>query len=370
MIKNFLFCILSAGLTISLFAENQNKLKKESIPIKPIHQPVKAYQTPHNILLFTALPASGKSEVRRYLDNLDKPAALKEFNIQETIQLDDFPYVHIMREVSREMINQGLEGAFFRSTVLPFKDPHDWGTLAQLINLEYEDIALNQPISVSSSAADWLFARIDRARKKTGKDPIFSKLSLRLRKALAAKLEKEAVKILTNLNANIAKGFKDKTVVIEFSRGGASASSMPLPAPYGYQHTLSQLSPQILERAAIIYIQVSPSDSLRKNTVRSNPNDPGSILNHKVPLAVMYADYGCDDMFYLKAKSDKPNTICVEKNGKKYFLPLGIFDNRDDKTTFLREDKKLWNKEDIQKLHSELKTTFEKLKRSSATSKD
>lgn len=338
-------------LTNASFPADVNPADQTSTTIAD--QPAK----PLDVLLFIALPASGKSELRRYLDNLNAETALKEFGIKKTVQLDDFPYVHFMRLVSDEMIKQGLEGAFFRSPVLPFKDPNEWNTLIQLINLEYEDIALNRPIK-ASSAADWLFARIDRARKKNQNEPIFSKFSPALRRNLATALETEAEKIKAALNQNIAQGLKDKTVVIEFARGGATASAMPLPAPYGYQHALAELSPQILEKAAILYIKVDPKDSLKKNTVRSNPNDPGSILNHKVPLAVMYTEYGCDDLAYLKSQSTKTNTLCIKQKDKIYFLPIGIFDNRDDKTTFLREEVKLWPKDKLAKLEKTLKQSF------------
>ncbi len=372
--KHFFFSLLLTLLTVSVFPKERIEIKKEPnntnapATLVTLKKSITA-QKPLNVLLFTALPASGKSEVRKYLDNVNKETALKEFGIGDTIQFDDFPYVHMMRLISNELINKGLEGAFFRSPVLPFKDAHEWGTLIQLINLEYEDVALQRSVSESDSSAEWIFDRIDKARARINQPPVFSKLAPSIRRSLASVLEKEAAKIVKNLNQNVALGLANKTVVIEFSRGGASASAMPLPAPYGYNYALSQLSPEILEKASIFYIQVAVEDSLEKNTVRSNPNDPGSILNHKVPLAVMYADYGCDDMFYLKNKSSKPHTVSIQSHGKTYLLPIGIFDNRDDKTTFVREDKKLWKKEHVAKLHTALQKTFSEL-RSSQEEKD
>ena len=50
-----------------------------------------------DILLLLALPASGKSEVRRYLANLTPAQCRDDFHLGPTVQLDDYPYVHMMR---------------------------------------------------------------------------------------------------------------------------------------------------------------------------------------------------------------------------------------------------------------------------------
>ena len=68
-----------------------------------------------DVLLLLALPASGKSEARRYLASLSPEQCQEQFGIGHTVQLDDFPYVHIMRRVSDELTARGHEGAFFVS---------------------------------------------------------------------------------------------------------------------------------------------------------------------------------------------------------------------------------------------------------------
>ena len=52
-----------------------------------------------DVLLLLALPASGKSEARTYLASLSPEECEQHFGIGHTVQLDDFPYVHIMRRV-------------------------------------------------------------------------------------------------------------------------------------------------------------------------------------------------------------------------------------------------------------------------------
>ena len=113
-------------------------------------------------------------------------------------------------------------------------------------------------------------------------------------------------------------------------------------------------------------VGLTPEESRRKNTARTDPDDPGSILHHGVPLAVMYGDYGCDDMEYLLEKSAKPDTVQVDKGGTSYYLPLGRFDNRVDKTSFIREDEDKWSVEDVAALQAGMREAFDQLEAGSA----
>jgi len=319
---------------------------------------------PIDVLLLLALPASGKSEARRYLANLSPKDCESQFGIKDTVQFDDFPYVHMMRRISEELMAREHEGMFFSSPVMSFREPKDWGTLIQLVNEDYSDlIAGNKPSPVS--AAEWLFDRLDAARTKVGAIPALGNLPKSLRNDLAASLEKEATDLLNNKIATIDMGATNKTVVIEFARGGAADSPMPLPEPYGYKYSLAQLSPEILDKASILYIWVSPEEARRKNEARTDPNDPGSILNHGVPLAVMYNDYGCDDISWMLENSNKANTAHVESHGNVYNLPVGRFDNRTDKTSFLRNPPEQWSKGNIASLQDAMKTAFNELSQGS-----
>jgi hypothetical protein len=64
------------------------------------------------------------------------------------------------------------------------------------------------------------------------------------------------------------------TTLIEFSRGTEHG---------GYAEAYPHLAKEILERAGIVYIDVSYEESKRKNRRRYNPSKPDSILEHGLP---------------------------------------------------------------------------------------
>jgi hypothetical protein len=311
-------------------------------------------------LLLLALPASGKSEVRRYLAGLDAATCTGDFHLGETVQLDDFPYVHLMRRISQELKLRDRPGIYFASDELPFLDARDWGTLIELLNEDYADLVAKRRVT-AASAAEWLFGRFDAARAKVGAPAALAALPAAVRGEIAAVIEPEAAALLRDRNANIPETLEGKTVLLEFARGGPDGSSLPLPAPYGYAHSLSLLSPELLANAAILYVWVTPEESRRKNRARANPDDPGSILHHGVPDAVMYGDYGCDDIAWLLEHSGRPNAVKVEAHGRVWHLPLGRFDNRVDKTSFVREERAKWAPADVAALHAGLKEGFDNL---------
>ncbi len=313
-----------------------------------------------DVLLLLALPASGKSEARRYLASLSPEQCQEQFGIGHTVQLDDFPYVHILRRVSDELTARGYRGMFFNSSSLPFRDPVEWLTLIELLNEDYEDL-VNQNRPAPESAALWLFDRIDAARIRAGGQAIIGTLPGDLRHEIAAPIEVEARTLLDNKVAEVPDSLDGKTVVIEFARGCADGQTYPFPHPFGYQASLAQLSDTILARSSILYIWVTPEESRRKNAARTDPDDPGSILHHGVPLAVMYGDYGVCDMAHLLETSGKDDTVKVERDGQAYFLPLGRFDNRVDKTSFIREEPDQWSAADVNALQAGMREAFNHL---------
>lgn len=89
--------------------------------------------------------------------------------------------------------------------------------------------------------------------------------------------------LIERMNLDYQKRLRDHTdyhhehtTLVEFSRGTEHG---------GYASAFSHLSPEILKRAAILYIDVCYEESLRKNRRRFNPNRPDSILEHGLPDA-------------------------------------------------------------------------------------
>ncbi len=316
-------------------------------------------------VLLLALPASGKSEVRTYLARLDPRDCARDFHIGPTVQLDDFPYVHMMRQIDEALRTVDREAVFFQASDKPFIEPRDWGTLVQLVNEDYADLVAQRQVQ-PDSAASHLLDRFDAARRKVGAPAALSQLDEDTRRHVCASLEDEAREMLEEKHENYPKTLNGKTLVIEFARGGPHGSKMPLEPPFGYAYSLAQLAPEILERAVILYIWVTPEESRRKNQDRADPNDPGSILHHGVPTDVMMNDYGCDDLEYLVHSSGQPNTVRVTVHGKTYHLPVARFDNRVDKTSFIRGNPKKWRKADVEALHRGLEDTLEALYRQTA----
>ncbi|MBI5244159.1 MAG: hypothetical protein HY922_10875 [Elusimicrobia bacterium] len=316
-------------------------------------------------VLLLALPASGKSEVRRYLKHLPPDAARNDFHMGPTAQLDDFPYVHMMRRIDDELVKLGKDRIFFHSGERPFKDTWDWGTLIHLVNEDYADMVAKK-VQKPASAAQLLFNRFEAAAKKAGMKPRLGKLDAGTRKSLAQALEKEAAQMLEDKHKNYPDTLQGKTLVIEFARGGPDKAPMPLKAPLGYGYSIGRLSPEILSKAGILYVWVTPEESRRKNQARTDPNDPGSILHHGVPIEVMMNDYGCDDMDWLEVHSQAKGTVTIETGKKKFTIPIARFDNRVDKTSFLRDDPKSWRPQDVQAVHEGLKAALEKLAQSVA----
>ncbi len=305
-------------------------------------------------VLLLALPASGKSEVRHFMANIEAERLRDEFHIGENLQLDDFPYVHFMRLVDEELSKLGLDHMFYEGSTKPFVTDYDWGTLTELLNEDYTRLMNNEIVNTESYAME-LFERIERAAKKVGIEPRIAALDDEIIETLADNLEDEARRITLEKEAQYSDNYEGKTLVIECARGGPDGSEMPLSGGYGYQYTIPIFSNEILDGAAILYIWVTPEESRRKNNERANPDDPGSNLFHGVPMEVMLRDYGCDDMSYLLEHTEVPRTITVKNDRGVWHVPIGIFDNRVDKTSFLRNDKSTWKDYQIDSMTESIK---------------
>ena len=313
-----------------------------------------------DVLLLCALPASGKSEVRRYLDNLWPEECNSQFGIGHTVQLDDYPYVHMMRRTSEELRALGQDPVFFDSDRMSMKNPLDWGTLMELLNEDYHDL-INKNKPAPACATTWLMERYDKCRTMVGASAFWKDLGDDDRAHMIKELGPESKKLLDDKVAEVPDSLDGKSVVVEFARGGGDGSTMPLPDPWGYQYSLRMLCPEMLEKASILYIWVTPEESRRKNDERTDPNDPGSILNHGVPIEVMMNDYGCDDMAHLLEITEVPEAVTIKAHGQSYHLPVGRFDNRVDRTTFIRGEKADWATEDVDMLQKGMREAFDNI---------
>ena len=93
----------------------------------------KVFQT----ILLQALPASGKSEVRNFLANVEPKRLEEEFHIGANLQLDDYPYVNFMREIDTALEAVHQPRIFYPSNDKPLIDGRDWATFINLLLLGY-----------------------------------------------------------------------------------------------------------------------------------------------------------------------------------------------------------------------------------------
>jgi len=308
-----------------------------------------------DVLLLLALPASGKAEVRRYLEELPAGRRRDDLHLGPLVQLTDYSYVHMMRRTSTVLRSLGRDGVFFDSDDAPLKEGLDWGTLVELLNEDFDDLVSHRQVETESAAA-WLFDRYDAARAKCGADPALGKLPAAARAKLVFELEAEAQEMVALRNASNTIPLEGRTVVIAIARGGPEKAALPLPPPLGYQYALSRFSDAILSRASILNVWTTPAESRRINTARvaSGRDADQSILHHGVPAAVMLRDYGCDDLDYLIRTSRKPGTVEVATRGRTFRIPVGRFDNRVDRTGFMRQERAKWPEASVKALHEGL----------------
>jgi hypothetical protein len=111
---------------------------------------------------------------------------------------------------------------------------------------------------------------------------------------------------------------QDYTTLIEFSRGSEHG---------GYRSAFTHLSQQVVERMAVLYLDVSWEESLRKNRKRFNPDRPDSILEHGLPDEKLERLYRETDWREVSAA----DPAYLEIQGKQ--VPYAVFDNSDDVTT-------------------------------------
>lgn len=309
-------------------------------------------------LLLLALPASGKSEICRYLGHLDDEVRAADMGLGPLVFLDDFPYVFFMQRVSQELCSLGADPVFFADNEAPPADPRFWGMLIELLNEDY--LALRAPPAPGHGARD-LLSRIEAAGAAVGAPPGLSRLEPEVLAILTDALEEPAT-TFAQTRATTAPP-RDATVVIEFARGGPKGADFETLAPRGYRHSLSLLRPEILEQAAILYVWVTPEDSRRRNRDRARPDGDASILHHRVREKAMLLDYSCDDFAWLLDHSEQPGTVTVTTAERTFHVPAACLDNRVDRTSFLRAEPEDWPPQAVAGLHAALSEVLGGLQR-------
>ena len=109
-----------------------------------------------------------------------------------------------------------------------------------------------------------------------------------------------------------------KTTIIEFARGKSHG---------GFSRAFSHLSKEIAEKLAILYINVSWEESLRKNQARFNPDKPDSILEHGLSDEKMESLYRYSDWEELTL--NQPDYLQIQGVS----VPYTVFENEDDVTS-------------------------------------
>ena len=329
------------------------------------------------ILMFCALPASGKSESRRFFKSLTKEE-MAQFHLGDSrTQVDDYPYVDALEKIDA-ICNQTLGKTVFKDpNTRLFFSGYEWGVLTYLINEDYLDIKkLDKkiPKAYEDDPVKWLFKRYDDASEKTGKIPRrFEELEKNTDKEKFQEFKKKCFDVCNTLlhdkYDNIPESLDGKTIIFEFSRGGAKGSTFPLKEPYGYEYTLSLFDDEILNNANILYIWVTPEQSFQKNKQREKEGLQGKSqtvstqlsLNHGVPDSVMNNEYGLDDFEYLINLSKNGKYLPIKKSGKEFKVKAGRLDNRSDLTSDFRKPQKEWTKEQIAKMTEAMKKAFDAL---------
>lgn len=109
------------------------------------------------------------------------------------------------------------------------------------------------------------------------------------------------------------------TTLVEFARGVEHG---------GFRQAFANLSPELLQHAAILYVNVSYTESLRKNRRRFNPNRPDSILEHGLSDEKMERLYG--EVDWQELTQGQPQGLLPIQGLQ---VPFVVFENEDDVTT-------------------------------------
>ena len=108
------------------------------------------------------------------------------------------------------------------------------------------------------------------------------------------------------------------TTIVEFSRGVEHG---------GYRSAFQHLSSEMLERMAILYVNVSWEESQRKDAARFNPDRPDSVLEHGMTSKKLERLY--KEIDWEEVSAENPEYINIQD----VKVPYVVFENEDDVTT-------------------------------------
>lgn len=131
--------------------------------------------------------------------------------------------------------------------------------------------------------------------------------------------------LIHRLSLDHKKWLRDKngsadcqTAIMEFSRGSEHG---------GYKRAFEHLSEEVARQAAILYVDVTWEESLRKNRKRFNPNKPDSILEHGLQDRKLEHLY--KEVDWNQVVQQDPEYIHIQG----FEVPYVVFENHDDVTT-------------------------------------
>lgn len=73
----------------------------------------------------------------------------------------------------------------------------------------------------------------------------------------------------------------------------------------------------------------------------------------------MVNEYGTDDVDYLLSVTEKKDCLTIHRDGKAYFVKIGRFDNREDKTTPFRKPQAQWKPEEVESMKAGMIAAFD-----------
>ena len=110
------------------------------------------------VIILTARPASGKSEVIHYLKNCDAATRKQRFHIAEFEEIDDFPYVWDSFVIDDILTKHGRERLLTDENYY-FKDHFTWNLFIEKMNIAYAKKLAYEPNYHDNKTVIFEFAR-------------------------------------------------------------------------------------------------------------------------------------------------------------------------------------------------------------------